>query len=164
VKMVKNYITPIGLKKLMDEFDHLKKVERPEVTRIVTWAASLGDRSENADYQYGKKRLKEIDDRLKFLNGRIKDAEVVDPVTVNTDRIQFGATVKVEGEDGEEKTFSIVGADETNSTRGLISWKSPVGKALLGKEIGDQVTVRTPKGEVEYEILEINYQELKAGE
>jgi len=159
-----NYITPGGLKKLTDELDHLIKDERPKTTEVITWAAALGDRSENADYIYAKKRLREIDRRLRFLTKRIDAAQAVDPLDINTDKVQFGATVKVIDEDGVEKTYSIVGADETNSSLGYISWKSPIGAALIGKKAGDQVAVDSPKGTIEIEVLEIKYVTLKTGE
>lgn len=157
---IKNYITPLGFKRLQDEFDFLKKIERPEVTKLVSWAASLGDRSENADYIYGKKRLREIDRRLRFLGKRIGDASVVDPEKQNFDKIQFGATVEVENEDGESRIYSIVGVDETDSKRGLISWQSPIGKGLLGKKVGDSIEVRTPSGLVEFEVIIIHYKKI----
>jgi transcription elongation factor GreB len=159
-----NYTTRNGFEKYRAELNHLVKVERPEMTKTVAWAASLGDRSENADYKYGKKKLREIDKRIRFLTSRIEDAVVVDPEKVESDKIQFGATVKVSDEDGEEKSYSIVGVDETNPSQGLISWRSPIGKALLGKEEGDDITVRTPNGLVELEILEVEYIEIEVSE
>lgn len=152
-----NYITPKGLKKLEDEHEHLTKVERPEVTETVKWAASLGDRSENADYQYGKKRLREIDRRLRFLNTRINAANIVDPLQVSSQKVQFGATVILEDEQGQDKKYSIVGVDEVDTTRGLVSWKSPIARAMLGKEEGDEVIVHAPEEDFEYVILEIKY-------
>lgn len=153
----KNYITPIGHKKLLDELNHLLKVERPEITKLVQWAASNGDRSENADYLYGKKRLREIDRRLRFLNQRLEDAVVIDPESIKTQKVQFGATVILSDENGQNKTYSIVGIDEVNTSKGHISWQSPIGKALLGKEEADEVQVRTPIGDVSYEIVSIIY-------
>ncbi|WP_412474140.1 transcription elongation factor GreB [Halobacteriovorax sp. YZS-1-1] len=152
-----NYITPKGLKKLEDEHEHLTKVERPEVTATVKWAASLGDRSENADYQYGKKRLREIDRRLRFLNTRINAANVVDPTEIKAEKVQFGATVTLEDEQGRERKYSIVGVDEVDTTRGLVSWKSPIARAMLGKEEGDDVIVQAPEEDFEYTIVEIKY-------
>lgn len=152
-----NYITPKGLKKLEDEHEHLTKVERPEVTETVKWAASLGDRSENADYQYGKKRLREIDRRLRFLNTRINAANIVDPLQVSSQKVQFGATVILEDDQGQDKKYSIVGVDEVDTTRGLVSWKSPIARAMLGKEEGDEVIVHAPEEDFEYVILEIKY-------
>ncbi len=155
--MVNNYITPEGYQKLIQEQDHLLKKERPEVVKIVTWAASLGDRSENADYQYGKKRLREIDRRLRFLKKRIELAKVVRPLDYQGELVKFGARVRVETEDGEEKVYHIVGEDEIELKIGKISWKSPVARALFDKEVGDVVNVRTPQGPKEIEILEISY-------
>ena len=124
-------------------------------------AASLGDRSENADYQYGKKKLREIDRRLRFLNSRINTAEIIDPSKIRSDKIQFGAFVNLENEDGEIKNIQIVGVDETNINAGKISWKSPLGKSLLGKVSGDEVETRTPGGVVLYTILDIKYSETR---
>lgn len=156
----KNYITPQGLQRLRDEHTKLMNVDRPEVVRVVSWAASLGDRSENADYIYGKRRLREIDRRLRFLGKRMEIAEVVDPTERKGDTILFGATVTVQGEDGKKKKYSIVGVDETDVANGRISWISPIGKALLQAKKGDVVTVRMPKGEEDLEILEVKYAEL----
>lgn len=155
-----NYITPKGYKKLVDEQEYLLKVERPEATKVVTWAASLGDRSENADYIYGKKKLREIDRRLRFLAKRINAANVVDPSQIKSSKVQFSATVIVLDEDGRRKKYAIVGEDETNTKEGLISWKSPIAKGLLGKSIGESVEVETPSGEIELEIIEIEYKEI----
>lgn len=158
----KNYITPAGFEKLRSELEHLLKVERPEVTRTVAWAASNGDRSENADYQYGKKRLREIDRRVRFLTRRIEKAEVIDPLkSFGLKRVQFGATVEVESEEGERRYFCIVGVDEIHTAKGLISWKSPIGKALLGKSEGDEVLIKTPVKEYEYVIIKVEYREIK---
>lgn len=156
----KNYITPKGLQVLQDELHQLSRVERPEVTKTVAWAASNGDRSENADYLYGKKRLREIDKRVRFLLQRIELAVVVDPAGIEADRVQFGATVIIGDEDGTVRTFSIVGVDEIDTGRGLISWRSPIGSSLIGKEVGDTIEVRTPKGVISYEIIEIIYREI----
>ncbi len=155
-----NYITHIGFQKLVDELDLLIKEERPKTTEIVKWAASLGDRSENADYIYGKKKLREIDRRIRFLNSRIDDAVVINPVDISSEKVQFGATVLVSSEEGIEKTFAIVGVDESMPSEGKVSWLSPVAKALLGKSVGDDVTVKSPNGEAEYEILEIQYKDI----
>jgi len=158
----KNYITPKGLKVLQDELHQLSRVERPEVTKVVAWAASNGDRSENADYLYGKKRLREIDKRVRFLVQRIEIAVVVDPAGVEADKVQFGATVIIGDEEGVTRTFSIVGVDEIDTGRGLISWKSPIGSSLIGKEVGDTIDVHTPKGVISYEIIEIIYREISS--
>lgn len=157
----KNYITPQGLKVMQDEYEHLTKVERPEMTKTVAWAASNGDRSENADYLYGKKRLREIDRRLRFLSKRIEAAVSVDPEKQKSEKVQFGATVTiVEEESGEEKTVKIVGVDEIDTNKNKISWKSPLGSALLGKEEGDSISLKLPHGFKEYEISEIIYQRI----
>jgi transcription elongation factor GreB len=153
----KNYITPKGMKALQDELHQLARIERPEVTKTVAWAASNGDRSENADYIYGKKRLREIDKRTRFLSNRIDCAIVVDPVSIKATCVQFGATVEIEDEEGERRVFSIVGVDEINTAKGHISWKSPIGSSLIGKETGDTIDVRTPKGTISYEIIGIHY-------
>lgn len=153
----KNYISESGYKKLSDELQQLLKIERPKICELITWAASLGDRSENADYIYGKKRLREIDSRIRFLNKRLDLAVVVDPSKNKGEKVQFGATTKVVDDDGEEKSYQIVGVDETDAKNGKISWKSPIGSALMGKTEGDSVLIRTPKGEFELEILSIEY-------
>lgn len=155
-----NYITPQGHQRLVDELNQLLHVERPEVTQLIQWAASNGDRSENADYLYGRRRLREIDRRLRFLNSRINEALIVDPTQSNSDRVQFGATVKVCDEEGNEKSYSIVGVDEVDTSKGHLSWKSPIGSALLTKEVGDEVVVRTPQGEMIFEIISIEYKAL----
>jgi transcription elongation factor GreB len=161
VKSDKNYITPRGLKRLFVEQEYLLKVLRPETTKVVTWAASLGDRSENADYQYSKKKLREIDRRLRFLAKRIDCAVSVNPLDIKSEKVQFGATVTLENEEGTLKSFSIVGIDETDTQKKYISWLSPIGSALIGKEKGDDVLVRTPTGEVEYNISHIEYLEIE---
>jgi transcription elongation factor GreB len=154
----KNYITPKGFARLMEELTQLSRVERPEVTKTVAWAAGNGDRSENADYIYGKKRLREIDRRVRFLSSRIDKAVVVDPENVQSLKVQFGATVTVEDEDsGESKTISIVGVDEINTEKNQLSWRSPIGSSLIGKEVGDTITVEIPTGKKTYEIIEIIY-------
>lgn len=156
----KNYITPLGFKKLKDELGYLLRVERPEVTKTVAWAAGNGDRSENADYIYGKKRLREIDKRVRFLTSRLDAAHVVDPESITAIKIQFGATVTLTDEEGNEKRISIVGIDEINTEKGHISWRSPIGSSLIGKVEGESITVRTPKGEIDYEIIEITYRNI----
>lgn len=153
----KNYMTPEGLKILQDELLFLKQVERPKVTEVVAWAASNGDRSENADYQYGKRKLREIDRRLHYLSKRIRSAEVVDYQKNTAQQVFFGATVTIKDEDGAEKTYSIVGADEIDLDKGRISWLSPIATALIKAQIGDFVSFRTPKGVREVEVIEINY-------
>lgn len=152
-----NYITPTGLQKLKDELEFLMKEDRPKVVKTVAWAASNGDRSENADYIYGKKRLREIDRRMRWLTKRIEAAEVVDPATQATSKVVFGATVTIEDEDGVQKTYQIVGEDEIETTLGKISWKSPIAKALLNKEEGDEVKIKRPKGDSWVEITQVQY-------
>jgi transcription elongation factor GreB len=155
---VKNYITPEGLQRLRDEFRHLQQEERPKIVEIVSWAAGNGDRSENGDYIYGKRRLREIDRRMRFLMKRIEIAEPVDASKQkNKDRVFFGATVTYCSGAGEEKTVRIVGIDEARSELGEISWISPVAKALLKAEEGDVVEVRTPKGTERLEVIKIAY-------
>jgi transcription elongation factor GreB len=156
----KNYITPGGHARLMEEFLWLMDKERPQVTAIVSWAAGNGDRSENGDYIYGKKRLREIDKRIHFLTKRMEIAEVVDPVTPRDDETQifFGATVTFANQKGEEKTVSIVGVDEIDTSRGYISWISPMARALIKAREGDTVTLHAPGGVQELEILEVKYQ------
>ena len=158
----KNYITPNGLARLQAELNQLVRIERPEVTKTVTWAASLGDRSENADYIYGKKRLREIDRRTRFLASRIDKAVVVDPTLTKSDKVQFGATVTVEDEeDGSVKTFSIVGVDEISTEKNQISWRSPIGSSLIGKEVGDTILVKIPLGSKTYVIMKIIYAKIE---
>jgi transcription elongation factor GreB len=158
---LKNYITPGGFRRLKDEFDLLWKTERPALVKTITWAASNGDRSENGDYIYGKKRLREIDRRIRFLSKRLEFSEVIDPAQRGEcDQVFFGATVTVANQAGEEHTYSIVGLDEVDLGRGHISWISPLAKALLKAREGDAVTLRTPGGVEELEVLEIRYQAL----
>lgn len=152
-----NYITPRGHQRLLDELEQLLRIERPEVTKLVQWAASNGDRSENADYLYGKRRLREIDRRVRFLTQRLDASLVVDPASIKSPKVQFGATLQVSDEDGNIKTYSIVGVDEVDTAKGRISWQSPIGKSLIGKEVGDEVLVKIPAGEVTLEIVNINY-------
>jgi transcription elongation factor GreB len=155
---VRNYITPAGFARLKAEFAGLMDVERPEVVRIVSWAASNGDRSENGDYIYGKKRLREIDRRIRFLIKRIDTAEVVDPARQeNTGQVFFGATVTVCDQDGGRHCYRIVGTDEVDPAKGDVSWISPVAKALLKAKLGDTVAFQSPGGVRELEILEISY-------
>ena len=158
---VKNYITPGGAKRLQEELHRLKHKERPEVCAVVQWAAENGDRSENADYIYGKKRLREIDRRIRFLAKRLDNVEVVDPTAIpNKEQVFFGATVVIRDEDGNEKTYAIVGIDETNVERGRISWISPLANALFKGRAGDIVSFRSPKGPRELEILDIRYTDI----
>lgn len=160
----KNYMTPACYRRLLDEREHLVNVERPEVVNVVAWAASNGDRSENGDYQYGKRRLREIDRRIRFLNKRIESAEVVDPETrPATDQIFFGATVLYCNQRGEEHKVRIVGIDEADASHGDVSWISPIARVLLKAREGDEVrlptpaTVTHPAGVDTLEILEVKY-------
>ncbi|WP_374308186.1 transcription elongation factor GreB [Methylocella sp.] len=154
----KNYITPDGYCRLQAEFDALMRDERPKVVETVAWAAGNGDRSENGDYIYGKRRLREIDRRVRFLRKRMEAAEIVDPARqTNRSRIFFGATVDYAAADGEEKRLRIVGVDEARSELGEVSWLSPIAQALLKAEEGDEVEVRTPRGVERIEVLKISY-------
>ena len=151
------YITAEGFAALKAEHDELWIVERPRVTQAVSDAAALGDRSENADYIYGKRRLREIDRRLRFLTKRLETLRVVTEVPEDPKRVFFAAWVTIEDEDGDQKTWRIVGADESELGRGYISMDSPVARALLGKREGDEVTIRVPKGDVDYTIVRVKY-------
>lgn len=154
----KNYITPDGMERLQDELKHLRTVERPQVVETVSWAAGNGDRSENGDYIYGKKRLREIDRRMRFLIKRMEIAEVVDPaLQKNHDQVFFGATVTYADSSATERTVRIVGVDEARLELNEISWISPVARALMKAWDGDVVKMRTPKGMEELEILKIEY-------
>lgn len=153
----KNYITPHGAEALRRELKKLRYEERPEVTKTVAWAAGNGDRSENGDYLYGKKRLREIDKRMRFLAKRLEAAEIVDPLAVKVSHVQFGATVTVRYEDDTEKTYSIVGVDEVDLLKGRISWMSPLARALMKMSEGDIVTFTSPKGQQEVEVIEVRY-------
>lgn len=153
----KNLITPVGYEKLVSEYDMLRYQERPKLLQTIAWAAGNGDRSENADYIYGKKRLREIDRRLNFLGSRIKTAEIIEPTHSTATHVAFGATVCVEDEDGERKTYILVGEDESEPASGRISWKSPIGKSLLNARPGDYVSFKTPKGEKSLEVIEVSY-------
>jgi len=156
----KNYITPAGYQRIKDELFHLIDVDRPEVVRIVHWAASNGDRSENGDYIYGKRRLREIDRRIRFLTKRLDLAEIVDPtVHHGSDQVFFGATVTYQKESGEEQTVTIVGIDEIDPLKGKISWVSPVARTLTKLREGDSVVLRTPVGNEELVILSVAYPE-----
>lgn len=154
-------ITPIGYAKLRAELDALWKVERPQVTQEVADAAAQGDRSENAEYQYGKRRLREIDRRVRWLDKRLAELTVVRGAP-DDGRVHFGAWVTVEDEDGEQKRWQLVGTDEFDVEQGKISASSPIGQALIGKQVGDEVEVRRPRGDLELEILAIEYPEYPA--
>ena len=155
----KNYVTPAGWQRMRDEIRWLVNTERPEVTQVVSWAAKLGDRSENADYQYGKKRLREIDRRIRYLTKRLEAAEVVDPATrEETDQVFFGATVTYATTTGEEQTVRIVGIDETDPSKHYVSWISPVARALIKAREGDTVSLHTPRGAEQIEIVAVRYE------
>jgi transcription elongation factor GreB len=164
VTALKNYITPSGLQRLKDEHRFLLTRERPAVTQVVAWAASNGDRSENADYQYGKRRLREIDRRIRFLTKRIDAAEVVDPEASRSGRalkqVFFGATVRYANAAGTERVVSIVGADEVDLDRNYVSWLSPLARALMKSGPGDTVILRAPGGTEHLDILEVVYQRI----
>lgn len=155
----KNYITPAGHKRLKDELIQLVKEERPMMVQTVSWAASNGDRSENGDYIYGKRRLREIDRRIRFLTKRLEIAEVVDTSTLDQSRVFFGATVTYCNQHAEERTITIVGMDELDPARQRVTWISPVARALLKAEVGDTVRLQTPGGIEELDILEIRYED-----
>jgi transcription elongation factor GreB len=158
----KNYMTPEGFARMRDELNALMRKERPEVVKVVTWAASNGDRSENGDYIYGKKRLREIDRRVRYLSKRLANAEVVDPAKraqsgAATDQVFFGATVTTANAEDKERTVKIVGVDEVDLGKGHVSWISPIAKALMRAHEGDVVRLRTPAGEEEIEIVKVRY-------
>ena len=155
---VKNYITPGGHQRLQAELEQLWKVERPVLVNTISWAASNGDRSENGDYIYGKKRLREIDRRVRFLHKRLEQAQVVDPAQRgNCEQVFFGATVTVCKDDGCEATYAIVGVDEADVSRGHISWVSPLARALLKLHEGDVARLQTPLGIIELEVVKVCY-------
>jgi transcription elongation factor GreB len=152
------FITPDGLARIRAEYDELFGIERPTVVETVSWAASLGDRSENADYIYGKRRLREIDRRLGHLAKIMKQAKVVDPAfQLARDQVRFGATVELADGDDIRRTLTIVGDDETNATAGHIGWSAPIARALIGAKVGDERIVRLPVGEKSYEVIAIRY-------
>lgn len=155
--MATNLITEAGYQSLKDELDWLWREERPEITRKVTWAASLGDRSENADYQYNKKRLREIDRRVRYLRKRIEDLRVVPYSPAQEGKVFFGAWVTIVNDDDEIKKFRIVGGDEIYDKKGFISIDSPMARACIGKNVGDEIVVRTPTGDAYWEVSEIEY-------
>jgi transcription elongation factor GreB len=152
------FITPDGFARIRAEYEELFGVERPKIVEIVSWAAALGDRSENADYLYGKKRLREIDRRLSHLSRIMKAAKIVDPSTqTSRDQVRFGATVEVADDDDNRRTLTIVGDDEADASAGRIGWGAPLARALVGAKIGDERTVRLPAGEKSYEVMAIRY-------
>ena len=153
-----NYISPEGFAKLRAEYDQLLGVERPRIVEIVSWAAGNGDRSENGDYLYGRKRMREIDGQLRRLSKKMKDAKVVDPRhQPDKSRVFFGATVTIADEDDNRRTVTIVGNDEADASAGRIGWNSPIARALRGAATGDLRRVMLPAGEKEYEVMEISY-------
>ena len=152
------FITPQGFARLRAEYEELFGIERPKIVETVSWAASLGDRSENADYLYGKKRLREIDRRLSFLAKVMKAAKVVDPASQEQrDTVRFGAIVELADEQDERRVVTLVGEDEADATAGRISWAAPIARALVGAKVGDERLVRLPVGEKSYEIISIRY-------
>jgi transcription elongation factor GreB len=152
------FITPQGFAALRAEYEELFSVQRPKIVETVSWAASLGDRSENADYLYGKKRLREIDRRLSYLAKVMKSAKVVDPAAQEQrDAVRFGAMVELADEDDQRRILTLVGEDEADATNGRISWAAPIARALVGAKVGDERIVRLPSGEKSYEILSISY-------
>ena len=156
--MADRYITPEGLARIRSEYEELFGVERPKVVETVSWAASLGDRSENADYIYGKRRLREIDRKLAHLARIMKDAKVVDPARQqDRDQVRFGATVELADEDDHRRILTIIGDDETDAAAGKIGWSAPLARALIGARIGDERIVRLPAGEKTYEVVAIRY-------
>ena len=156
--MADRFITPEGLARIRAEYDELFGIERPKIVETVSWAASLGDRSENADYIYGTRRLREIDRRLGYLAKVMKQSKVVDPATQPTrDQVRFGATVELTDEDDQRRTVTIVGDDEANASAGRIGWSAPIARSLIGTRVGDERVVRLPSGEKSYEVIEIRY-------
>ena len=156
--MADRYITPEGLAHIRAQYEELFGVERPKVVETVSWAASLGDRSENADYIYGKRRLREIDRKLAHLARIMKDAKVVDPAKQQArEQVRFGATVELADEDDNRRLLTIVGDDETDASAGKIGWSAPISRALIGARVGDERIVRLPAGEKSYEVVAIRY-------
>lgn len=156
--MADRYITPEGLAHIRAQYEELFGVERPKVVETVSWAASLGDRSENADYIYGKRRLREIDRKLAHLARIMKDAKVVDPAKQQArEQVRFGATVELADEDDNRRLLTIVGDDETDASAGKIGWSAPISRALIGARVGDERIVRLPAGEKSYEVVSIRY-------
>jgi transcription elongation factor GreB len=161
IEPVKNYITPGGFRRLQDELAHLWKVERPPVVTTVTWAAANGDRSENGDYIYGKKKLREIDRRIRYLSKTLDSAVVVDNAGKAHQRVFFGATVTISNEEGDEREVTIVGVHELDAGDARVSWRSPLARALLKAKVGDTVTLRAPRGDEEIEIVAVRYDDLR---
>src|SRR5262245_11896207 len=157
----KNYITPGGYRRLQEELTHLWRVDRPQVVTVVAWAAGNGDRSENGDYIYGKKRLREIDRRIRYLSKTLDGAVVVDNTGKTHGRVYFGATVTILNETGDEREVTIVGVDELDVSDARVSWRSPLARALLTAKVGDTVTVRAPRGPERLEIVAVRYDDLR---
>jgi transcription elongation factor GreB len=157
-KEIPNYITPAGFKRLADELNRLRSVERPKIVQEVSDAAAQGDRSENAEYIYGKRKLREIDRRMRWLGKRIDAAVVVDPAQKRGEKIFFGATVALEDDDGKTEEYQLVGEDEIDPSRGRISWRSPIGTALLGKKLDDEVRVTVPSGVRTFVVTDVRYE------
>jgi len=154
-----NYITPAGAARLQEELSHLCTVERPKTVDEVATAAAHGDRSENAEYKYGKLRLRDIDRRIRFLTKRLDAAVIVDPsAREQSEIVYFGATVEVEDAEGETKSYQLVGEDESDPKAGKVSWRSPIGRSLLKKRVGDEAIVKRPAGDLELEIVAVKYQ------
>jgi transcription elongation factor GreB len=151
------FITPQGLERIRAEYEELFAGERPKLVETIAWAAANGDRSENGDYIYGRKKLREIDRRLGYLAKVMKAAKVVDPASQSTDQVRFGATVELADEDDARRTVTIVGDDEADAAAGLIGWSAPLSRALVGARIGDERVVRLPAGEKSYEVMGIDY-------
>jgi transcription elongation factor GreB len=153
----KKPITPEGYRRFQKELESLWHGERPRVVQEVADAAAHGDRSENAEYIYGKKRLREIDRRIRYLSGLLENLQIVEPTSMACDKVKFGATVEYEDEDGNRRRYQLVGEDEVDAKQGRISAKSPIGRAILGKKVGDVVTIKRPAGDVDAEVLQILY-------
>jgi len=154
---LKNPLTREGWQRIAEEHRQLLEVERPRIVENMATAAAEGDRSENAEYIYSRKRMREIDKRLRYLTGLLKDAQIVDPRNIRSDRIEFGASFVIEDENGQSREWTIVGVGESDADKGTISWKSPLARAVWGKKIGQVVTVQRPMGDADYEILDIHY-------
>jgi transcription elongation factor GreB len=160
---MKKPLTLSGYRNLLAEYEQLSKVERPRVVVGVTNAAAEGDRSENAEYIYGKKRLREIDKRLQYLSSLLQDVEIIDTATLNGTKVCFGSAVVIEEDGANRKKWQIVGEGESDTAKGTISWRSPMARALLGKQVGDLVTVERPAGDIEVEVVELWFGERQAG-
>jgi len=158
MSQVPNYITPLGLERIQRELAWLQKEERPMIVHEVSVAAAMGDRSENAEYIYGKKRLRSIDSRMRYLMGCLSRVQIVDPAVQSGSRVRFGATVEVEDEQGEQRTWKIFGEHEVDVDAGVISWRSPLARAILGKDEGDAVSFKAPGGLREIELVSVSYE------